>query len=262
MLEDEVMEINLRCPFCDHPILSKKQICGNCRKKIDPLYFNDITCYKCGEVAKISKGLCSKCGNRINVFEIEVGKYIEIPKRRRLNLVSEREEKTYQKMKFELLGAGAEEEIEIYKQSSVKSRKIYLRYLLVSMVLYWIVGLIYASIKIINTGSPAFEVFKKNITPSKFIISLSLFLIIKAIIFTAIFFISKKRPIYSYLASLIMAVFFLVFEFVFEAFSLPDTPSLYYVTIVIISSDIFVFLLTAIGIKFALNFEDYSSHFA
>jgi predicted RNA-binding Zn-ribbon protein involved in translation (DUF1610 family) len=236
----------LNCPFCSHLVLSKNGKCPGCRHRLEPLYFGKIYCPHCGTHDILENSKCRSCGKKIVIPEFETGKYIEIPKRRRYKLISEREEALYQNMKNEHTQKISASDIEVLKRRAISGRKNY-------MVIFYLVIINFAVFALLSSMFGIFkqEALSVNQSEVKFFIPVVAWFFIKAAIYTVILIFSLKKPIYSCLIGIVsLAVFF-----IFESVSFPVLNKGYLV------SQIISFLLLIYSAKLSITYEDYLTRY-
>mgnify|MGYP001545778690 CR=1 FL=1 len=234
------------CPFCNHIIFSRKSKCPNCRKKLEEIYFQEIYCPHCKQLSHLDSGNCDKCGEKIIIPDFEYGKYIEIPKMRRINLVTEKEEEFYQQLKFEHFGKNSEEKYLYLKQRTKKDRRKFLSIILLSGMIYiiFVVLSLFTDI-FIGKANPTTLAFKK------FFISIWLWFTIKSVLVLGLYFLIQKKPLFSYIITLTI----IIISFLFESLTFPGFPAVY------IISQVITLILLSFGMKLTLNYEDFLTHF-
>ncbi len=236
------------CPFCGNIIMRRRGKCPNCRKMIEELFFEPIYCPHCNQKSQIVKGQCSLCSGKINIPEFEYGKYIEIPKKRRLNLVSDREEKIYEKLKLLHFGKDSSETDRLIETQGQRNKKWYKTILVVSLCVQavFIILALVTKIFVSSEPMPAYQ-----LEPKEFFMPIFLWIIGKTVFYAGFYVFSFKKPIYAYF----LTIMFLLLTFLFEILTFPATPLLYSL------SGVFSLLLLIYGVKIALEYEDYINHF-
>ena len=236
----------LECPFCSHPVISDTGKCPGCRHRLLPAYFDKVYCPSCGGHGYLEGGKCSFCAEKITVPEFEIGKYIEIPKRRRYKLITEREEALYQQMKKEHFEKFPIDKIDELKKNVLLGKKKYLgifALIIINFIVFAILSMLGAVFKQEAASSA-------TLSP-KFFMSISMWFFLKAFFFVCILIFSIKKPIYSHLVGIIMLAVF----FIFETVTLSEINIAYFI------SQILSFILLIYGAKLSILYEDYQIHY-
>ncbi len=234
------------CPFCGHIIMSRNSKCPSCRKKLEEIFFQKLHCPHCKNQAYLENGGCSKCGEKINIPDFEYGKYIEITKKRRINLVTEKEEEFYQKLKFDHFGRRSGEKFNYLMDRTSKDRKLFMIFLNSAPAVY-----LFFVILALFTNIFQADVDPKTLSQKSFFMPVWIWFVIKTVVFSGLYFLARKKPVYAYLTAFVI----ITMTFLFESLTFPVFPAIY------IISQIIVFLVLIYGVKLTLNYEDFLTHF-